>query len=198
MGRGGVEVQGHPHVSHLELVHYFGRSFGQNSPVGHMAASCTRRVNVDCVLVVADRTVRRGRGEDGGGREMGRREQEHTGTWVLRCFGLMGRGVTCGRLIEERDGVGHAVSSRATGVDSVGRVGRVEHRVVWQAVAGTAELAGQGLVQVELGGDGAAAVVVQVVLAAQLALLAQRRQAGRALLLQVAGIWKRKGPKVRN
>lgn len=31
---GGVEVQGHPHVSHLVVVHYFGRSFGQNSPVG--------------------------------------------------------------------------------------------------------------------------------------------------------------------
>lgn len=176
----GSGYQGRPHDSHLVLVHYFGRSFGQNSPVGHMAASCTRRVNVDCVLVVADRTVRREEGEDGGGRDMGRREQEHTGTWVLRCFGLMGRGATCGRLIEESDGVGHAVSSRAAGVDGVGRV---ERRVVWQAVAGTAELAGQGLVHVELGGDGAAAVVVQVVLAAQLALLAQRRQAGRALLL---------------
>lgn len=70
----------------------------------------------------------------------------------------------------------------------------VERRVVRQAVAGPAELAGQRLVHVELGGDGAAAVVVQVVLAAQLALLAQRRQAGRALLLQVTGILE-KGPR---
>lgn len=36
-----------------------------------------------------------------------------------------------------------------------------------------AELAGQGLVHVELRGDGAAAVEVHVVLAAQLAVLAQ-------------------------
>lgn len=126
------------------------------------------------MLVVAVRTVGRG-----GGRERERRVQEHTGTWVLRCFGLMGRGATCGRLIEDIDGVWHAAISLAAAVDGVER-GVVRH-------AGTAELAGQRLVQVELGGDGAAAVVVQVVLAAQLALLAQRRQAGRALLLQVTG-----------
>lgn len=48
-----------------------------------------------------------------------------------------------------------------------------------------AELAGQGLVQVELCGDCAAAVEVQGVLAAQLAVLAQGRLAGRALFFEV-------------
>lgn len=52
-------------------------------------------------------------------------------------------------------------------------------------LAVTAELAGKGLVHVELRGDGAAAVEVQVVLAAQLAVLAQRRLAGRALFFEV-------------
>lgn len=52
-------------------------------------------------------------------------------------------------------------------------------------LAGPAELAGQRLVHVELHCYGTAAVEVQVVLAAQLALLAQGRLAGRALLLKV-------------
>lgn len=86
-------------------------------------------------------------------------------------------------LIEDSDRVGHAVGGWGDG-------GGVERRVVRQAVAGPAELAGQGLVDVELRGDGAAAVVVQVVLAAQLALLAQGRQAGGALLLEVTSIRK--------
>lgn len=49
-------------------------------------------------------------------------------------------------------------------------VGAVLEVGVW-TVAGPAQLAGQRLVQVELRGDGAAAVEVQIVLAAQLALL---------------------------
>lgn len=32
-GGGGGGVEGRPHVSQLVLVHYFGQSFGQNSPV---------------------------------------------------------------------------------------------------------------------------------------------------------------------
>lgn len=87
-GGGGRGVEGRPHVSQLVLVHYFGQSFGQNSPVGQTAVSRACRVNVDCVLVVADRTVGRGGGE--AEREGGRREQERTGTCVLGCFGLDG------------------------------------------------------------------------------------------------------------
>lgn len=60
-----------------------------------------------------------------------------------------------------------------------------------RALAGPTELADQGLVQVELRGYGAAAVEVQVVLAAQLALLTQGRLAGRALLLQVTTVCER-------
>lgn len=81
------------------------------------------------------------------------------------------------QLIEE---VGRAVGCRGDG-------GGVERGVVWYAMewlrhlAVAAELTGQGLVHVELRGDGAAAVEVQVVLAAQLAVLAQGRLAGRAL-----------------
>jgi len=55
---------------------------------------------------------------------------------------------------------------------------------IW-TLAGTTELASQRLVHVELGGYGTAAVEVQVVLAAQLALLAEGRLTGRALLLEV-------------
>lgn len=92
--------------------------------------------------------------------------------WVL---------VNVWQLIEE---VGRAVGRWGGG-------GGVE-KVVWYAVellrplAVAAELAGQGLVHVELRGYGAAAVEVQVVLAAQLAVLAQGRLAGRALLFEVA------------
>lgn len=62
-------------------------------------------------------------------------------------------------------------------------------------LAVAAELAGQGLIHVELRGYGAAAVEVQVVLAAQLAVLAQGRLAGRALLFEVTASRKRQGLK---
>lgn len=52
-------------------------------------------------------------------------------------------------------------------------------------LTGPAELTDQRLIHVELRGDGAAAVEVQVVLTAQLALLPQGRLAGSALLLKV-------------
>lgn len=61
-------------------------------------------------------------------------------------------------------------------------------------LAGPTELAGQGLIHVELRGYGTAAIEVQVVLAAQLAVLAQGWLAGRALLFKVttqcARAWK--------
>ena len=64
-----------------------------------------------------------------------------------------------GGLIEDGDWVGHAVSGWSDG----GGVGR---GVASWPLAGPTELAGQGLVHVELRGDGTAAVEVQVVLAA--------------------------------
>lgn len=63
-------------------------------------------------------------------------------------------------------------------VGGLGDSGGVERGVFWytverlRALAVAAELAGQGLVHVKLRGYGAAAVEVQVVLAAQLAVLA--------------------------
>lgn len=56
-------------------------------------------------------------------------------------------------------------------------------------LAGPTKLAGQGLIHVELRGYGTAAIEVQVVLAAQLALLAQRWLAGRALLFKVTRVY---------
>ena len=64
-----------------------------------------------------------------------------------------------GRLIEEGDWVWHAIGGWSDG-------GGVERGVVSWTLAGPTELAGQGLIHVELRGDGAAAVEVQVVLAA--------------------------------
>lgn len=64
-----------------------------------------------------------------------------------------------GGLIEDGDWVGHAIGGWSD-------CGGVERGVVSWPLAGPTELAGQGLVQVELRGDGAAAVEVQVVLAA--------------------------------
>lgn len=55
-------------------------------------------------------------------------------------------------------------------------------------LAGPTELADQRLIHVELRGYGTAAVEVKVVLAAQLALLAQGRLAGRALLLKITEV----------
>lgn len=60
---------------------------------------------------------------------------------------------------------------------------------IW-TLAGPTELADQRLIHVELCGYGTAAVEVQVVLAAQLALLAQGRLAGRTLLLKVTRVCK--------
>lgn len=57
-----------------------------------------------------------------------------------------------------------------------------------RTLAGSTELAGQRLIHVELRGHGTAAVEVQVVFAAQLALLAQGRLAGRVLLLEVTAV----------
>lgn len=84
------------------------------------------------------------------------------GTYVLACFGLTVPCVQSVRgqgLIEDGDCAVEAV------------VGVVLEEGV-RAVAGSAQLAHQRLVQVELRGDGAAPVEVQVVLTAQLALLA--------------------------
>lgn len=82
------------------------------------------------------------------------------GTYVLACFGLMVPCVGMGPgLIEDGDCAAEAV------------VGVVLEEDV-RAVAGSAQLAHQRFVQVELRGDGAAPVEVQVVLTAQLALLA--------------------------
>lgn len=85
------------------------------------------------------------------------------------------------RLIEDGDLVGQAVGGGGNG----GGVKRGVIRHLW-ALAGSTELAGQRLIQVDFGGQHAAAVEVQVVLAAQLALLAQWWLAGSALLLHVA------------
>lgn len=57
---------------------------------------------------------------------------------------------------------------------------------VWQHLTGTADLAGQRLIHVELSGYGTAAIEVQVVLAAQLALLTQGWLTGCPLLLEIA------------
>lgn len=108
------------------------------------------------------------------------------GTYVLTCFGLVVQ-VDVWGLIEDGYWVGRAIGGWGDG-------GGVERGVVWQAMkrlrtfAGPTELAGQRLIQVELRGYGAAAVEVKVILAAQPALLAQGRLAGRTLLLQVAEI----------
>lgn len=87
-------------------------------------------------------------------------------------------------LIKDGDRVGHAVSGW-------GDSGGVERRVVWQALAWATELADQRLIHVKLCGYGTAAVEVQVVHAAQLAVLTQRWLAGRALLLEVTEVCER-------
>lgn len=111
--------------------------------------------------------------------------QERMGTYVLTCFGLMVPSVDARGLIEDGDCVGHAVSGEGGGGGvERGRLVLQDRQHLW-ALAGPAELAGQRLVQVELHGYGTAAVEVQVVLAAQLAVLQQGRLAGRALLFKV-------------
>lgn len=98
-------------------------------------------------------------------------------------------------LIEDGDWVGHAIGGGGDG-------GGVERGVVRQAMehlrtlAGPTELAGQRFIYVELRGYGTAAIEVKVVLAAQLALLAQGRLAGRALLLEITkSMWEVKSKK---
>lgn len=56
-------------------------------------------------------------------------------------------------------------------------------------LTGPTELAGQGLIHVELRGYGTAAIEVQVVFAAQLAVLTQGWLAGRALLFKVTRVY---------
>lgn len=96
------------------------------------------------------------------------------------------------QLIEDGDRVGHAIGGW-------GNSSGVEHGVVWQAVerlwpfAGPTELTGQGVVHVELCGLCTAAIVIQVVLAAQFALLTQGRLAGRALFFKVTRLCESKG-----
>lgn len=92
-------------------------------------------------------------------------------------------------LIEDGDWVGHAIGGRGEGSG-------VERGVIRQAMetfgapAGTTDLAGQRLVHVELCGHGTAAIVVQVVFAAQLAPLTQGRLAGCLLLLEITEAWR--------
>lgn len=87
-------------------------------------------------------------------------------------------------LIKDGDWVGHAISGW-------GDSGSVERWVVWQALAWPTELTDQRLIHVELRSYGTAAVEVQVVHAAQLAVLAQWWLTGCAFLLKVTEVCQR-------
>lgn len=90
-------------------------------------------------------------------------------------------------LIEDGDGVGHAIGGW-------GGRSRIERGVFRQGVeplmnlTGATDLAGKRLIHVELSGYDTAAIEVQVVLAAQFALLTERWLAGCPLLLKITAV----------